>query len=381
MTLNSSTGVLSGTPAAGTAGTYPITLKAANNVAPDATQSFTLTVNQVPAITSANSTTFAVGSAGTFTVTATGSPAPTFSETGALPTGVTLNGSTGVLSGTPGAGTGGLYKITLTASNGVSPDATQAFSLTVTAPPAPPVITSGNSATFDVGTAGTFDVTATGYPIPTYTESGALPTGVTLATDGVLSGTPAAGTGGAYSFTITATNGNAPDASQPFTLTVNQAPALTSAASTTFIEGQAGTFHVTSTGHPAPAITETGALPSGVTLVDNGNGTALLSGTRRPAPAAPTRSPSGRLDGVSPDATQSFVLTVATAPRAPSMPGAIPGDAKATVSWVPGGNGGSPILSYSVTSTALERRVHGQRPGHELHGDRADQRRRRTPSR
>ncbi len=34
-----------------------------------ATQSFTLTVNQAPAITSANSTTFTVGTAGSFTVT------------------------------------------------------------------------------------------------------------------------------------------------------------------------------------------------------------------------------------------------------------------------------------------------------------------------
>jgi len=39
-------------------------------------------VGQAPAITSANHTTFTAGAAGTFTVTATGFPAPTFSETG-----------------------------------------------------------------------------------------------------------------------------------------------------------------------------------------------------------------------------------------------------------------------------------------------------------
>ena len=45
-----------------------------------------------------------------------------------------------------------------------------------------------------------------------------------------------------------------------------------------------GTFTVTTTGSPTPAISETGALPSGVTFTDNGNGTATLAGT----PAAGT---------------------------------------------------------------------------------------------
>ena len=42
------TATLAGTPAAGTGGTYPLTITAANGVGPDATQSFTLTVNQAP---------------------------------------------------------------------------------------------------------------------------------------------------------------------------------------------------------------------------------------------------------------------------------------------------------------------------------------------
>ena len=90
-----------------------------------------------PSITSANSTTFTVGSAGTFSVTTTGSPTPAISETGALPTGVTLtdNGNgTATLAGTPAAGTAASYPITITAANGVTPDATQGFTVTVNAP-------------------------------------------------------------------------------------------------------------------------------------------------------------------------------------------------------------------------------------------------------
>src|SRR5207237_139701 len=146
---------------------YPITFTAANGVGTNATQNFTLTVNQAAAITSANNTTFTVGTAGSFTVTATGFPTPTLSETGALPNGVTFNTSTGVLSGTPAAGTAGTYPITFTAANGVGTNATQSFTLTVNQAPA---ITSANNTTFTVGTAGTFTVTATGSPTPTLSE-------------------------------------------------------------------------------------------------------------------------------------------------------------------------------------------------------------------
>ena len=47
----------------------------------------------------------------------------------------------------------------------------------------------------------------------------------------------------------------------------------------TFSVGSAATFTISATGSPKPALTETGALPSGVTFTDNGNGTATLAGT------------------------------------------------------------------------------------------------------
>jgi hypothetical protein len=87
-----------------------------------------------PSITSANSTTFTVGTAGSFTVTTTGTPTPSLTEAGALPSGVTFankGNGTATLSGTPAAGTAGSYPITITASNGVGTNASQAFTLTV----------------------------------------------------------------------------------------------------------------------------------------------------------------------------------------------------------------------------------------------------------
>jgi large repetitive protein len=315
VTFNTSTGILSGTAGPATGGTYPISFTAHNGVGADAVQSFTLTVNQAPVITSANTVTFVVGTAGTFTVTSTGPPSPTLSEAGALPSGVTFNASTGVLSGTPGPGTSGSYPITFTAHNVVSPDAIQSFTLKVNQAPS---ITSASSTTFTVATPGTFTVTATGLPAPTFTETGSLPTGVTFnTTTGVLSGTPGSGTGGVYPISFTALNGVGTNAAQNFTLTVNQAPAFTSANTTTFAVNSLGTFAVISTGPPAPSLVESGPLPSGVTFTDNGNGTGTLSGTSTVQGTFPISFAAH--NGIGVDAVQSFTLTVNQAPAFSSV--------------------------------------------------------------
>ena len=172
-----------------------------------------------PAITSADNTTFVDGVPGSFTVTATGTPPPTLSESGTLPSGVSFDASTGVLSGTPATtDLGGTYTVTFTASNSVGSAATQSFALLIAQPPA---ITSANNTTFVEGSPGTFTVTATGVPTPTLSESGVLPSGVTFNADtGVLSGTPAATAGGEYPLTFTASTGIGSAAKQEFDLWV-----------------------------------------------------------------------------------------------------------------------------------------------------------------
>ena len=84
---------------------------------------------QAPLITSANTATFTVGVPGTFTVTATGNPAPTFTVGGALPAGLALNSISGVISGTPHMA--GSYVRNISAANSVPPDAIQSFTLVV----------------------------------------------------------------------------------------------------------------------------------------------------------------------------------------------------------------------------------------------------------
>jgi len=130
------TATISGTPTQ--TGPFSLVLTAENGVSPNAPQNFTLSVVRPPAITSANNTTFTAGVAGSsFTVTTSGVPTPAITVSAGLPDGVTLtdNGDgTGTLAGTPTAA--GTFVVTLTAANGVSPDATQTFTLHVNASPA-----------------------------------------------------------------------------------------------------------------------------------------------------------------------------------------------------------------------------------------------------
>ncbi|MBA3685989.1 MAG: hypothetical protein H0W72_12240, partial [Planctomycetes bacterium] len=98
-------------------------------------------VGTAPVITSTAPTAAVVGQLYSYTIVATGSPAPTFGVSG-NPGWLTLSGS--VLSGTPTA-VGATGMITVTASNGTSPDDSEAFVIAVTATALPPagVVTSG----------------------------------------------------------------------------------------------------------------------------------------------------------------------------------------------------------------------------------------------
>jgi hypothetical protein len=163
-----------------------------------------------PQITSANATTFTVGSAGTYTVAATVYPAPTFSvASGTLPAGVTLNSTTGVLSGTPAAGSAATYVVTITALNGVSPAASQSLTITVvTPPPTSLTITTTSlpagslySNTHKVLYSATLAATAGNAPYKwSLVPGSALPPGLKLKPTGLISGKATAT--GTFTFTV-----------------------------------------------------------------------------------------------------------------------------------------------------------------------------------
>lgn len=259
VTFDSATGVFSGTPGANTQGTYPMTITASNGILPNAGQKFMLVVGASTEFTNGPSAIVYVGQQADVRFSAMGQV--TIALTGLLPKALIfdspVDSGTGTLHGIPQAGSGGVYRLTEKTDNGVI--ATAPFTLYVYEAPA---ITSPNSLTTSPGATVSFQVTATGYPDPTFGFAGALPKGMDFdSSTGKFVGTPDAGSGGPYSGTITATNA-VKTVSQSFTVTVNEAPAISSASETTFTAGVNNTFTVTTTGSPTPSIGASGLNPS-----------------------------------------------------------------------------------------------------------------------
>ncbi len=194
--------------------------------------------------------------------------------------------------------------------------ATTSFTVDVS----PLQFTSAPSTVFKAGSHGHFVVDVGAKPKATLSEAGALPAGVTFKDNGddtaTISGI-APTTTGAWPIAITAHNGTVADATQQFTLYVGTVPAITSAAATTFVEGTAGSFGVVTTGYPTATVTVTGALPPGVTLKSNSDGTATLAGTPDAGSKGTYALTLTASNGLATTATQAFVLTVlAQAPTA-----------------------------------------------------------------
>ncbi len=289
-------GILSGTPAFGTAGTYPFTITATDVDGLTANQAFTLTVDPGnPEVTSGAAATFTEHAPGTFTVSASGDGPLTLTETGSLPAEVTFtdNGSptntdTATLAGTPAFGTAGTYPFTVTATDANADIATQAFVLTID--PGSPGFSSTASTTFTETESGTFTVSATGDGPLTLTETGTLPAGITF-TDNVsptgtdtatLAGTPAPDTSGTYSLTLTATDRHGNQTEQSFTLTVS---AVFEVTTTSLPPGQKGVAYTTilsaDQGKLPYKWKHVGALPRGLRIAASGviSGVPKKSGT------------------------------------------------------------------------------------------------------
>ncbi|HVS86215.1 MAG TPA: putative Ig domain-containing protein [Gaiellaceae bacterium] len=293
------TATISGTPTAGTAGIHTVTIESVSLpylLSPiDTTQ--TIEVDQTPAITSDDTTSFGEGVAGSFDVTTTGFPAPALTVIGDLPPGVTFTDhgdGTGTFSGTPTDTAELSYPVTVAASNVVD-TATQSLTLNVGPLPqflgdtSATFLAGDSSASLDVASFTDPDVS----PVPTLSATG-LPSGVSLTDNGdgtgTIGGTPDVGSGGAYTVHVTATNAYG-STSEDLTLVVNEAPSYAgmdfgsctspnpSQTTVTFIvDGGHGVATPCASGYPAPTMSVSGILPEGMTFTDDGDGSATITG-------------------------------------------------------------------------------------------------------
>jgi len=258
LSLSPSTGAISGTPTASGTANFTATVMDSSSPAQAASVAMSLVVaprsNLAPpsplSILAPNSTTGAIGSAYSMTLAATGGTGPySWSiASGHVPVGLSLSASTGVISGTPSAGTGGTYSLTVSVADSESPPQTASASISISIPvgSTPLTITSSSLLAGTAGTAYSQVLQATG-GTPAYTwsiGSGSLPAGLSLAaTTGIISGTPS--TAGTSTFTATVTDNGSPAQTQSAatSITVTAAQISPAGGNVWFVRADGGTLY------------------------------------------------------------------------------------------------------------------------------------------
>jgi hypothetical protein len=300
LTLNASTGVISGTPT--TAGTSTFTVQAtdANKVTGQATLSITIAATTTPlSITTTALPGGTTGAAYSQTIAATGGATPyTWSvPPNTLPAGLTLNTSTGVISGTPSAAATSSFTVTVTDAS--KNTASQALSIAVIAPL---TVTAAALPNATVGTAySQTPLTVTGGVPPYKFSAGALPSGFSLsASTGTISGTAPSAETGAFTVTVTDSTGAtatasltltavAPPPPPPPTVTLTglssgflQQPVITPTISSPYPSAIAGTITLTFT----PSVTPSAGVDD--LMIQFSNGSRSINFT---IPAGSTTAP------------------------------------------------------------------------------------------
>jgi hypothetical protein len=295
LSLNTSTGVISGTPAGigGSMQSFPFTSKVVDAKGNSDTQTCTIKVVapqidlQCGSCGSNNVATVNQSYSESLTVV-NGTPKYTFSITsGSLPPGLTLNTSTGVIGGTPTQS--GTYSFTskVVDANGNSDTATCSITVNPSSNKAPTIQlqcgSCGSDSTPYVGQPYSETLSVSGGSWgDTYTfsiTSGSLPPGLSLnGSTGVISGTPT--TAGTYSFTTKVVDKNGSSATATCTVTVKTQPVELQQGNCGQYaqtgQGYSGTWQATGGQGQYHYSISNGSLPPGLSLNSQ---TGTISGT------------------------------------------------------------------------------------------------------
>ena len=347
VTLGASTGVLSGIP--GETGTFSFTLRFADATGAAVDAPLSLTVTSGITISSCPTAPAMAGRAYATSVTALGGRPPyTWSlTTGAFPSGVVLDGSTGALSGTPAqAGPAG-FTLQVTDAGGAT--ATRACTIDVATPLSIITETLPGAA---LGQPYSELLRATGGtpPYSWSTSAGALPPGLSLnSTEGRVSGS--ATQTGSFSSTIRVTDATGMFAERPITLTVSAGLTITSCPTPAAVAGEPYTSSISLAGSQGMVTWSiaTGSLPEGLTL---SGAEGVVSGT--PSQLGAANFTLRAADAGSATASRACTITVGNAQLTIATPEALPDAVRASeYSYRLSGTGGTEPYAWTVTSGAL----------------------------
>ena len=223
LTLNGVTGAISGTPTASGTANFTVTVTDSETpTAKTATANLSIVVNPVLAVTTTSLAPGVIGTNYSQTLAAAGGISPyTWSiTTGSLPAGLSLNTSTGVISGNPGGSFTGTTNFTVTVTDNESPtkkSASANLSITISAPTLKVTTTSLSNGVLGNTYSATLQASGGITPFSWQVTAGSLPPGLSLTSTGcgsnvncAITGTPT--TTGTYNFTVTVTDSETPTA-------------------------------------------------------------------------------------------------------------------------------------------------------------------------
>jgi large repetitive protein len=214
---------VSGTPTTAGPSTVTVHVTDSQNPSQSATGPETIVINPAALTITSTLPNGTVGVSYSSTITASGGTTPySCTISGALPAGLALTGCT--VSGIPTSP--GSSTVTVTVTDSSSPTKTTSQQQTIVINPSGTLSLTGTLPIGTVGVPYTYTLIATG-GTPSYTyalTAGSLPPGISLASDGTISGTPTQP--GATSFTVTVTDSASPaaTASLPLILLIEYAP-------------------------------------------------------------------------------------------------------------------------------------------------------------
>lgn len=286
LTLAASTGVISGTPTVAGAFMFSVSLTDSSSPAETAGQSFSLTIAATPLTirtTSLPAATSAVSYSTSFAAAGGTTPYKWSIASGTLPAGLQLNTSTGALVGTPS--TSGTSSFTVKVTDTSSPVQTKTAALSIAvAAPVSIVTTSLPNAKAAVDYSTTLGAKGGVAPYTWSLASGTLPTGLSLSSAGIISGTSSAVGTKSLTFSVHDSANPTVVSKETLPLTVTATPLdITTTAVASGTDGTGYTQTLAATGGVSPyswAITS-GSLPAGVKLSSAGvlSGTPTVSGS------------------------------------------------------------------------------------------------------
>ena len=278
LTLSSS-GVLSGTPTAGNGSGSAFIVRVTDSRGCSGTRAYSLKICPVVTLSPATLPALTVGTNYSQAVTAGDGVSPyVYSiSSGSLPAGLSLNTSSGLISGVPSSSASASFTVRAADANGCA--ATRNYTLQPVCPTI--TVTTSSLPGGSVGTAYNQTLSASGGTTP-YAWSitgGSLPAGLSLSAEtGAITGTPTTGNGAGTSVTFRATDAYGCIAAN--TLNLRVCPVLTLSPTTLPTATTATAYNqtVTTVGGVSPYsyTVSSGSLPAGLSLNTN---TGAITGT------------------------------------------------------------------------------------------------------